>query len=195
MTLWIEEELFAENSEGGFETEGAPRSLGAFVRIHEPRVNVLRPHEVSSIHFTKPDHHYAIVKLGCPTELRNGTPQAVKLKLEPSIEVASTVKVGLGSMETDVLAGQVAPSVVGFKGDHEIRPYWNLEDNNQAPLYGIRHFWLLLEAPKVSSHCFISCVILTTLQTVTGPIHLGPKQKNLTHRPRYKIDFQAEQSG
>lgn len=228
MNIWIEEELFAEDAGEVFESRENVPTPKTFVRIYEPRVKNLSSAETRSIDFTKPDHHYAIVKLGCeldpgndarqlkagfsaakvsvpvwgdgktytkvfslfPVELRNGTPQAVKIKLEPTIEVASTVKVGLGSLETDVLVGQVAPSIVGFKGDHEMRPYWNLEHSNQAPLYGMRNFWLLLEAPKLASHCFISCVISTSLQTMAGPLHFGPKQKDITRRPRYKIDFE-----
>jgi hypothetical protein len=227
MTIWIEEELFAEGSEGGFEREGTPKSVGAFVRIHEPRVKILSSPDRSSIDFAKPDHHYALVKLGCeldpgnevrklkagfsaakvsipvwgdgkaytkvfslfPMNLSEGKPQAVKLKLEPTIGIASLVQVGLGSLETDILIGQVAPSIVGFKGEHEMRPYWNLQHHSQAPIYGMRDFWLLLEAPRISSYCFISCFIATTLQTAAGPVYLGPRKKDITHRPRYKIDF------
>jgi hypothetical protein len=227
MTIWMEEELFAEEAESGFEGKGITESVGAFVRIYEPRVKALTSPEISSIDFTKPDHHYALVKLGCeldpgnearrlkagfstarvsvpvwgdgkaytrifslfPTSLKEGSPQTVKLKLEPSVEIASLVKVGVGSLETDILVGQVAPSTIGFKGDHEMRPYWNLQHVNQAPIYGMRDFWLLLEAPRAANHCFISCFIATTLQTTVGPIHLGPKNKDITHRPRYRIDF------
>lgn len=229
MNIWFEEELVAEPVGEGFESsqESSEEYPKASVRIYEPRVKILDASDANSINFTKPDHHYAVVKLGCeldpgndarqlkagftaakvlvplwgdgttytkvfslfPVELRTGTPQAVKLKLEPAIEVASTVKVGLGSMEIDVLVGQVAPSIVGFRGEHEMRPYWNLESSNQAPLYGMRNFWLLLEAPKLSSHCFISCVITTSLQAAVGSFHFGPKLKDIAHRPRYKIDF------
>ena len=230
MSIWFEEELFPEDNGDGFEVKGSPStqsSIGASVRVYEPRVKSLSPAEIKSINFTKPDHHYAVVKLGCeldsgndarkikagfvsakvsvpiwgdgkaytkvfalfPIELRQGMPQAVKLKLEPSVEIASTVKAGLGSLETDVLVGQVAPSIVGFKGDHEMRPYWNLEHNNQAPLYGMRNFWLLLEVPPVSKSCFISCIITTALQTQAGPIYLGPKEKDIARRSRFKVDF------
>lgn len=124
-----------------------------------------------------------------PIDMNEGTSQVVKLKLDPSIEVASVISASLGSIETDILIGQIAPSVVGFKGEHEMRPYWNLQHHSQAPIYGIRNFWLLLEAPLMSKYCFISCYIVTALQTAIGPMYFGPKHKNITHSRRYKIEF------
>ncbi len=229
MTIWIEEELFPEDSNENLGAKGNPsnKAISAFVRIHEPRIKNLSSTEIKSIDFTKPDHHYTLVKLECeldpgnearkvkagfisakvsvpawgdgktntkvfalfPLEIQKGALQAIKLKLEPTIDVASAVKIGLGSLEADALVGQVAPSIVGFKGNQEMRPYWNLEHNNQAPLYGTRHFWLLLETPKASKLCYISCHIVASLQTLIGPIYLGPKKNDITNRPRFPINF------
>lgn len=226
MDIWFEEELLPDYTGESFESRDIP-PIKASVRIYEPKYKTLSSTEVNSLKFTKPNHHYVIVKLGCeldpgiearqikvgfasakvsipiwgdgktytkvfslfPIEFRNGNPQSVKLKLEPTVEVASAVKIGLGSVETDVLVGQIAPSAIGFKGDHEMRPYWNLEHHTQAPLYGMRNFWLLLEAPSLATHCFVSCIVETTLDILAGPFRLGPIQKDINRRLRFKIDF------
>jgi hypothetical protein len=229
MNIWFEEELFSEASQDSLGTKGTESagSFSSFVRVYEPREKILNSEEINSIPLAKPNHHYAIVKIGCeldpgndaraakagftsakvsvpiwgdgknptkvfslfPIEINRGVPQSVKLKIEPTISVASVLEVGLGSLEADILIGQVAPSIVGFKGDYEMRPYWNLKHKRQAPLYGMRDFWLLLEAPEPSNHCYISCIIVSSLQTPAGLVSLGPKQKNIEHRPRHKIEF------
>jgi len=228
MKSLLKEETFAGDSAGNFKTRnGVPWSTGIFVRIYEPKVKILSSLELSSIDFTKPNHHYAVIRIGCeldpgneagwfktifsrakisvpvwgdgndtikvfglfPLDFREGTSKIVKLKLEPSLEIASVISASLGSIETDILVGQIAPSVVGFKGDHEMRPYWNLQHYSQSPIYGMRNFWLMLEAPLRSKYCFISCNIVTAIQTAIGPMYFGSKQRMITHSRRYKIEF------
>lgn len=121
-----------------------------------------------------------------PVEMTAGRPGSIKLKLEPSLTLD---KYGgsLGGIETDILVGQVAPVVRGFAGENEREPYWNLEHHREALLYGLRHFWLLLEAPPGTNQIHIGCLVQGWLQTALGRLLLIPAEKRRLERPRHTI--------
>jgi hypothetical protein len=121
-----------------------------------------------------------------PLELNRGKPDTAKIKFEPAITLISGASVSLGSIEKDIAFGQVAPIVRGFKGDDEHAPYWNLEHHREAPLYGLRHFWMLLEIPPTIENCYLMPVAEAELQGKIGPILLKSRKQE-AHRPRYKI--------
>jgi len=124
-----------------------------------------------------------------PVEFDKGEPGNVKLKLEPSITLISGAGGSLGGIETDIAVGQVAPVVRGFKGKDDMQPYWNLESHKEYPLYGSRNFWLILEAPASVQECYLSCRVEGTLNTPLGRILMLPPQREVEHRPRYKLEF------
>ncbi len=124
-----------------------------------------------------------------PVDISSGKPATVTMKLGPSITVAGT-GVSLGSIEGDIAVGTVAPIVKGFAGKDESQPYWNLEHHHEAPLYGRRYFWLLVESPQSLAEFSISCRVEAYLQTVLGRLRLGPKVYDWAKRPRYVINCQ-----
>jgi hypothetical protein len=124
-----------------------------------------------------------------PVEYDKGHPGNVKLKLEPSLTLISGASGSLGGIEADLSVGRVEPVVRGFTGKNERQPYWNLESHKEFPLYGLRHFWLTLEAPSSLQECYISCRAEGYLSTPLGKLFLRPAQKEVEHRPRYKIAF------
>ena len=124
-----------------------------------------------------------------PVEFDKGKPGNVKLKLEPSLTFVSGAGGSLGGIETDLAIGRVAPVVRGFTGKDERQPYWNLESHKEFPLYGLRHFWLILEAPPSTQDCYLSCRVEAFLTTILGRLFMRPAKREIEHRPRYKITF------
>ena len=122
-----------------------------------------------------------------PEVINKGKPDNVKLKFEPAITFVSGTGGSLGGIERDYAVGQVAPVVTGFKGGEEHAPYWNLEHHREAPLYGLRNFWILLEIPPKLSVCHLIPYADGTMQARFGPIPLKPKVQQTAHRPRYTI--------
>lgn len=125
-----------------------------------------------------------------PTELNDGKPESVKLKIEPSFSLLSGTSGSLGSIESDIQIGQVAPILRGFSGNNEMQPYWKLEGDPNAPLYGIRNFWLILEIPPEGRSCYLTCHAQGWLQTPYGKIFMHPARLQATNIPRYKFDFE-----
>jgi hypothetical protein len=85
-----------------------------------------------------------------PKDLYEGEPQKVTLKLAPSLEIASGVKGQLGEVSTDITVGVVEPAVVGWKGEDEAAPYWELTPKSKS-LIGVRYLWLVVDVPRPRS--------------------------------------------
>ena len=81
-----------------------------------------------------------------PQNLYEGAPQTVSLKLEPTLKVAGVEASGVG-VSADVKVGRVAPVVVGYSGEDERAPHWELR-SKEHPIEGHRDFWLILEQPS-----------------------------------------------
>ncbi len=122
-----------------------------------------------------------------PLSLDAGKPQIISVKLGPSIKTIAGAGLSLGEVGTDVNIGQVAPIIRGFKGDDEMSPRWDMEHHREAPIYGIRHFWLWLEIPNTMQHCFISCRGEGYLQTTAGKLLFVPKKRRFDHRSRIDL--------
>lgn len=124
-----------------------------------------------------------------PESMTKGKPGNVKIKFEPTITLVSGAGGSLGGIEWDSAVGQVAPVMTGFKGQDDHAPYWNLEHHREAPLYGLRNFWILLELPPKLNICHLIPYADATMQAKFGPVWLGPKAQQTAHRPRYTIRF------
>lgn len=124
-----------------------------------------------------------------PLSLDAGGPQVVSVKLSPAIKTVTGAEMSFGEIGTNVNIGRVAPIIRGFKGDDEMSPRWDMEHHGEAPIHGIRHFWLWLEIPKAMQHCFISCRGEGLLQTTAGKLLFVPKKRRFDHR--HRIDLLA----
>jgi hypothetical protein len=120
-----------------------------------------------------------------PRNLFDGKPQTVSLKFNPSIEVAD-VKTTIGEISTDVAVGQISPVVVGYTGEEERRPYWNLRPDKFA-LEGIQTFWLLIQQPVGCTAICLRTRVTGIVQTHWGPIAVGPQKRVWDERPSVVI--------
>lgn len=126
-----------------------------------------------------------------PIEINKGESRTVAIKLGPSITAASGAGFSLGEVETNLQVGQVAPVLRGFAGEDEQTPYWVLEHHREALLFGIRHFWLLLEIPKLLSTFHIGCRVESYLQTRLGRLLMVPEKRSALDRPFETINIDS----
>lgn len=117
-----------------------------------------------------------------PQRLYEGQPTTVQLKAEPAIKIAAVGELGLGSIATDLKLGQVTPVTLGFFGDEERNPYWQLQEK-EKPLRGVFHFWLLLEQPPGCGPIRLAMLGEGDLQTSLFTIPVGPKVREMQKRP------------
>lgn len=110
-----------------------------------------------------------------PRDLYNGEPRKVKVTLGPQITIAS-FEASLGEVSSDITVGTVEPTIVGWPGDEERAPYWDLTPRNNV-LLGIRHFWLVVELPEHCSGLRLAAMAEGDLQTHFGPIPVGPRER------------------
>lgn len=120
-----------------------------------------------------------------PQNLFEGEPQGITLKFSPSIEVAG-FGVSLGEISTEVNIGQIAPVVVGFTGEGQRAPYWEVRPKKH-PLKGIRTFWLVLEQPEGCTGIRLRARVEGIIQTHWGPIAVYPKDRVWDNRPSVVI--------
>ena len=123
-----------------------------------------------------------------PKQINSGKPATMKVNFGPSLKTPDGVEASLGSLESDVTVGTVAAVMRGFAGANEQQPYWNLQRSPDAPLYGVRHFWLLVEAPQSLSQFYVKCFAEGEMQTIYGPLKVGPASKSTdTQQPRATV--------
>lgn len=80
-----------------------------------------------------------------PDRLFEGEPAMVKVELKPTIKWGP-VQGGVGGASTDVQVGVVAPATVGFLGNDEREPYWEMTEKERE-IRGRYHFWFMLDVP------------------------------------------------
>lgn len=120
-----------------------------------------------------------------PRDLYEGEPRKVAVKFRPEVK---TVKVGvaLGEISTDISVGQVEPVVVGWPGEDECTPYWELRPLSKR-LLGVRHLWLLVEVPQGCNGVRLAAMVEGDVQTRFGPITIGPQERLWDNRPSVLI--------
>ena len=112
-----------------------------------------------------------------PDRLFQGGPRTVKVEFKPAL-TWHEVEAGLGSATTDVQVGVVAPATVGFLGDHQRAPYWEMTEQQQE-IRGRYHFWFVLDLP---TGCDLNGMRLGVLgegdlRFHLGPFPMGPKRR------------------
>lgn len=119
-----------------------------------------------------------------PDRLFEGEPRMVKVEFKPAI-TWEEVKADLGGATTDVQVGVVAPATVGFLGDEQRAPYWEMTEK-QRELLGGYHFWFVLDVPKGCDLASIRLGLLGEgdLRFHMGPLAMGPKRRQREEKTR-----------
>lgn len=122
-----------------------------------------------------------------PDHLFEGGPRMVKVELKPTLKW-SPVEVGLGSATADVQVGAVAPATVGFLGDDQRAPYWEMTEKQKAIL-GRYHFWFVLDVPAGCDPAHIRLGLLGEgdLKFRLGPFPMGPRREERARRPEMTL--------
>jgi hypothetical protein len=110
-----------------------------------------------------------------PQRLYDGQPAAVKVGLELGL-MAGPVEAKVGQIGTDLHLGQVTPVTVGFLGDEERTPYWELRAKDY-PVLGVYHFWLMVGQPPGCGPVRFAMLGEGNLQTRFFNIPVGPKER------------------
>lgn len=122
-----------------------------------------------------------------PDRLTKGGPQMVKVELSPSLKWAG-VEGSLGGVSADVQVGVVCPATVGFLGDEQRAPYWEMTEKDEAILGGF-DFWFVLDVPRGCDPATIRLALLGEgdLKFNLGPLRMGPRRRVLTDRPEITL--------
>jgi hypothetical protein len=120
-----------------------------------------------------------------PRDLYEGEPRRVTVKLKPDLKVAAAGG-SLGEVSSEVDLGQVEPVVVGWPGEEERAPYWELRPRSKK-LLGWRHLWVWIEVPEGCSGVRLAALVDADLQTRFGPIAVGPRERVWDRRPSVVI--------
>jgi len=120
-----------------------------------------------------------------PRNLYEGKQRQVAVKFAPELKVME-VGGALGEISADVSLGQVEPVVVGWPGEDERAPYWELRPLSKK-LLGVRHLWLLVEMPQGCSGVRLAALVEGDVKTRFGPIPIGPEERVWDKRPSVLI--------
>ena len=120
-----------------------------------------------------------------PSQIYEGEPHKVTVKVGPEIKI-NDIGGSIGEVSTDFNVGYITPSIVGWTGEDERAPYWELRPNTKE-LLGTQHLWLLVEFPREGKGFRLATRAEAHLQTFLGPIAIGPKDRMWSSRPSVVI--------
>ncbi|MGH2517072.1 MAG: hypothetical protein ACRDHP_15590, partial [Ktedonobacterales bacterium] len=120
-----------------------------------------------------------------PQQIENGEPHNVSVSVGPSFKLASA-KIPLAEISADISFGQVYPTVVGYTGENERAPYWDLRPTRTA-LIGVRDFWIIVSQPTGCTGICLRIRAEGELQTRFGPIAITPARRVWSERPHVVI--------
>ena len=117
-----------------------------------------------------------------PDHLFEGGPRMMKVELKPEL-TWEDAGVNLGGLTTDVQVGAVAPATVGFLGEDQRAPYWEMSEKEKAIL-GRYNFWFVLDVPAGCDPAHIQLGLLGEgdLKFRLGPFPMGPRREERTKR-------------
>lgn len=110
-----------------------------------------------------------------PAYLDEGKVREVSVEFGPEIKVGE-VGGSLGKISTDVRIGQVEPVIVGWKGDGEREPHWELRPQSKT-LLGVRHLWLLIQVPDECQGARLAVQVEGDIRMHWGLLPVGPKER------------------
>jgi hypothetical protein len=120
-----------------------------------------------------------------PKDYYEETDDPAELKIDPSLGVGFLKLSGL-SLTTKLDIGSQEPVVVGYPGEEERAPYWDLRPRKRQ-LNGWHRFWLLIECPASCTSFDIAVRAGALAATKFGPMTVGPRNWQWTDRPRTSI--------
>jgi hypothetical protein len=110
-----------------------------------------------------------------PRDFYEGEARQIQVELGPEIKVGDA-SASLGKVSTGFAVGMLEPVVVGFPGEDERAPYWELRPKSKS-LLGNRHLWMVLEVPNGCPGVRLMTRAMGDIQTYFGPVPVGPKQR------------------
>jgi hypothetical protein len=120
-----------------------------------------------------------------PAYLDEGKARKISVEFGPEIKVGD-VGGSLGKISTDVRIGQVEPIIVGWKGDGEREPHWELRPQSKT-LLGVRNLWMLIQVPEECQGARLAVWVEGDVKTHRGILPVGPKQRVWDKRPSVLI--------
>ena len=140
--------------------------------------------QLRSAHVSEPPPRvYKVI----PDNLTKGEPQQMTVKLGgPQVELTNLGKVTVGEVSTEFTVGTVQPDVVGFAGQDERAPYWEMTPNREA-LRGTRHLWLIAEVPEGASGFRLRAAANGEVKLHLGVFPVGQAQPTWDHLPSLLI--------
>ncbi|MBK9007473.1 MAG: hypothetical protein IPM31_10825 [Anaerolineae bacterium] len=120
-----------------------------------------------------------------PRDLHEGESHVVKLEIAPQIKLGNT-SFAFGEASTDLSLGSIEPVTVGWPGKDEREPYWELRPKNKT-LIGVRHLWLVIEAPIGCGGIRLATRVEGDLKSYFGIISVGPISRLWASRPSIRI--------
>jgi hypothetical protein len=116
-----------------------------------------------------------------PQRLYEGGPTAVRVEAGLGLK-AGPVEAQIAQLGADLHVGQVTPVTLGFFGEEERAPYWELRAR-ETPILGVYHFWMIVEQPPGCGPVRLAMMGEGNLQTRLFNIPVGPKERAWAHRP------------
>lgn len=110
-----------------------------------------------------------------PAYLDEGEAREISVEFGPEIKVGD-VGGSLGKISTDMRVGQVEPVIVGWKGEGEREPHWELRPQSKT-LLGVRHLWLLIQVPEECQGARLAVQVEGDVQAHWGILPVGPKHR------------------
>lgn len=121
-----------------------------------------------------------------PQRIYAGGSQIVQVKAEPSLKITSMVEASLGSISTDLQVGLVTPVTLGFFGEEERKPYWELQEK-EKPIRGAYHFWALVDQSTGCGDIYLEILGEGNLCTTLLTIPVGPTVREWRRRKRVNL--------
>jgi len=115
-----------------------------------------------------------------PQRLYHGERRTVKVEVGLGVKV-EPVEVEVAKIGTDLQLGCVMPVAMGFLGEEERAPYWELRRKDR-PILGIYHFWMIVEQPPGCPLVRLAALGEGELQTRHFNIPVGPKERDWENR-------------
>lgn len=115
-----------------------------------------------------------------PERLYEGKPTAVRVEVGLGLK-AGPVEATPGKLSADLHLGQVTPVTLGFFGEEERAPYWELRAK-EKPILGVYHFWLVVERPPGCDKVRLTALGEGDLRTRLFTIPVGPKERAWSSR-------------
>lgn len=115
-----------------------------------------------------------------PQQLYEGEPRTVTVEVGLALK-AEPVEAEIAKVGTDLRLGQVMPATVGFMGEQERSPYWELRARDK-PILGLYHFWMIVEQPPGCGPVRLCVLGEGDLQARLFNLPVGPKERAWENR-------------